>query len=76
MPETQISSHTKSFLLTLFCLRSQDRLIVNIITLTGCLNKDLQKPFQYWSPKHKLNCSATIITQKYTDESTAQEILG
>jgi hypothetical protein len=47
---------------TFFCLRSLDRLIVNIMNLTGCLNKDLQKPFQYSSPKHTLNWSATIIT--------------
>jgi len=46
------------------------------MNLTGCLNKDLQKPFQYWSPKHTLNCSATTVIQKYTDVNTAQETLG
>jgi hypothetical protein len=42
----------------------------------SCLDKDLQRPSQYWSLKHKLNCSATIIAQKHTDVNTAQEILG
>jgi hypothetical protein len=45
MPETQILSYTNSFLRTLLCLRSLDRLIVNIMNLTGCLNKDLTKAF-------------------------------